>query len=424
MKKIINILNITLLTSLLGLAQAGTTISLFNFNNASFDQDNVNINNLSKQISSDFINLMKNDMAFIDEVNFISTEELEKELLLVRKSLLNEVKQELNSGILDIIPRSNFSQIVDQVSKGNLNKIQLDTLTDSLLFLVSNSTRDIAKNMLLSNSSNTGQWGEITISDLYNFIEKISHESIWKSTFSSLIASSKNDFNTDVTITSTYKIEDDNITVNFFLYNLDNLQILGRVSAKNSIHNLNVLIKDLAFKLLYELGVLINDQQKAQLCMYDVKQFSKKKQSLYLTSLFISEDIKQLKYRMQFSDTYNLMNQYYISLISGLMENRINYDIKFYNDDHFYNIYATESVNDSTFFVNVLNDDWSNKVELSQNLHVNQKRQQSKMMVEIDYRYIQAIQFKSDQESFIDMLKQISIYTFIVTSGFLLVQFF
>ena len=168
----------------------------------------------------------------------------------------------------------------------------------------------------------------------------------------------------------------------------------------------------------------INDQQKAQLCMYDVKQFSKKKQSLYLTSLFISEDIKQLKYRMQFSDTYNLMNQYYISLISGLMENRINYDIKFYNDDHFYNIYATESVNDSTFFVNVLNDDWSNKVELSQNLHVNQKRQQSKMMVEIDYRYIQAIQFKSDQESFIDMLKQISIYTFIVTSGFLLVQFF
>ena len=200
--------------------------------------------------------------------------------------------------------------------------------------------------------------------------------------------------------------------------------MLGKVSAKNSIHNLNVLIKDLEFKLLYELGVLLDEQQKAQLCMYDVEQFSKKKQSLYLTSLFMSEDIKQLKYRMQFSDTYNLMNQYYVSLLSGLMENKISYDIKFYNDDYFYNIYATESVNDSTFFVNVLNDDWSNKVELSQNLHVTQKRQPSKMMVEIDYRYIQAIQFKSDEESFIDMLKQISIYTFIVTSGFLLVQFF
>ena len=47
----------------------------------------------------------------------------------MRKSLLNEVKQELNSGIIDIIPRSNFSQIVDQVSKGNLNKIQLETKT-------------------------------------------------------------------------------------------------------------------------------------------------------------------------------------------------------------------------------------------------------------------------------------------------------
>ncbi|SVE33796.1 uncharacterized protein METZ01_LOCUS486650, partial [marine metagenome] len=205
MKKIINILNIIFLASFFGLAQAGTTISLFDFNNASFDQENININNLSKQISSDFIHLMKNDMAFIDGIDFISTKELEKELLLVRKSLLNEVKQELNSGILDVIPRSNFSQIVNQVSKGNLNTIQLETLTDSLLFLVSNSTRDIAKDMLLSNSSNEGQSGEITISDLYNFIEKISYESIWKSTFSSLIASSKNDFNTDIAITSTFK---------------------------------------------------------------------------------------------------------------------------------------------------------------------------------------------------------------------------
>ena len=37
-------------------------------------------------------------------------------------------------------------------------------------------------------------------SDLYSFIENITHESIWKSTFSSLIASSKNDFNTDIAV--------------------------------------------------------------------------------------------------------------------------------------------------------------------------------------------------------------------------------
>ena len=91
MKKIINIFYITLLVSFIGFAQAGTTISLFNFNNANFDQDNINTNDLSKQISSDFINLMKSDMAFIQEVDFISTKELERELLLVRKSLLSEV---------------------------------------------------------------------------------------------------------------------------------------------------------------------------------------------------------------------------------------------------------------------------------------------------------------------------------------------
>ena len=138
----------------------------------------------------------------------------------------------------------------------------------------------------------------------------------------------------------------------------------------------------------------------------------------------MTEDIKQLKYRMQFSDTYDLMNQYYVSLISGLMENKISYDIKFYNDDNFYNVYSTESSNDSTFFVNVLKDDWSNKIGLAQNLHGVDQQKKSKMLIEIDYRYVQAIQFKSDEESFINMLKQISIYSFIVTSGFLFVQFF
>ena len=46
------------------------------------------------------------------------------------------------------------------------------------------------------------------------------------------------------------------------------------------------------------------------------------------------------------------------------------------------------------------------------------------MLIDIDYRYVQAIQFSDRDESFIDVLKQISIYSFIVTSGFLLIQFF
>ena len=46
------------------------------------------------------------------------------------------------------------------------------------------------------------------------------------------------------------------------------------------------------------------------------------------------------------------------------------------------------------------------------------------MLIDIDYRYVQAIQFSDRDENFIDVLKQISIYSFIVTSGFLLIQFF
>ena len=75
--------------------------------------------------------------------------------------------------------------------------------------------------------------------------------------------------------------------------------------------------------------------------------------------------------------------------------------------------------------VNVLKDNWSDKIGVSQNLHeMGGTHRQSKMLIEIDYRYVQGIQFKNDDQSFIDMLKQISIYSFIVTSGFLLIQFF
>ena len=424
MKKIINILNITFILLFFNLGHAEKTISMFNFNNSNFDENDSHVNNISKQISSDFIDLMKGDMAFIEQTNFISTEELDKELISVRKSLLKEVKEKLNSGIIDAIKRNDLSDIVSKVSGNNLNEVQLEALTDSLLILVSTSTKEVTRDMLLSNSSNEGQWGEITVDDLYAFIENITHRSIWKSTFSSMIASSRNDFNTDIFINSTYKIEDNNVTVNFFLYNLEDLHMFSKISAESSIENLNVLIKELEFKVLTELGILLEDSQRAELCMYDVEQFSKKNQSLYLSNLFMTEDIKQMKYKMQFSDDYDLISQYYISFITGLMENKISYDIKFYNDDNFYNVYSTESSNDSTFFVNVLKDGWSNKIGLAQNLHGVDQQKKSKMLIEIDYRYVQAIQFKNDQESFINMLKQISIYSFIVTSGFLLVQFF
>ena len=36
-----------------------------------------------------------------------------------------------------------------------------------------------------------------------------------------------------------------------------------------------MLIKDLEFKLLTEIDILLNDDQKAELCQYDIDEFSK-----------------------------------------------------------------------------------------------------------------------------------------------------
>ena len=60
-------------------------------------------------------------------------------------------------------------------------------------------------------------------------------------------------------------------------------------------------------------------------------------------------------------DVDELINKHYNSIFKHLLDQNYDYSIKFYNDDHFYNIYATESVNDSTFFVNVLNSIFSKK---------------------------------------------------------------
>ena len=184
-----------------------------------------------------------------------------------------------------------------------------------------------------------------------------------------MIASAKNNFNTDIFVNSTYKISDDKVTVNLYLYNFEDLNLFSTVTAESYTNNVNVLIKELEFKLLTEAGVWLRDAQKAQMCMYDVSQFSKKNQSLYLSSLFMTEDIKKIKYMMQFEDDYDLISQYYTSFVSGLMDNNIAYDLKFYNDDSFYNVYSTESFNDSTFSINVLKDNWSDKIGVSQNLH-------------------------------------------------------
>ena len=416
-------LNIILLYSFICLGFSATKISLFNFNDAVFDKADKNAAVLSNKISDNFIDLMKHDMTFFDEANFIETKKLNKELIKVRKLLLAQLKKELEASIVDVIPRNKIKKIVNNVSEGNLNELQLESLTDSLIVLVSSSTKTIAKDMLLSNSKDMGKTGEITIADLNSFIENITHKSIWKSTFSSLMTSLRNDFNSDIAVTGRYDVDGNNLKIELYPYNLDDLEMLGVVSSEGTIDNINVIIKDLEFKLLSKLGFLLEDDQKAKLCLYDVNEFSKSDYSLYFSKIFLTEDIKELKYRMQFNDNFSLISEYYKVLAKGLMENKIRYNIKFYGDDSMYNVYSTESVNDSTFFVNVLNDNWTNKVGVSQNLHSGNMKPDSKVVVEIDYNVVQAIQFDKGAESFMDTVVQISIYSLIVASGFLLAQF-
>ena len=66
MKKIIFIFNLLLLFSFFGMVSGGQTISMFNFNGSSVDENDTEAMKLTKQISSHFIDLMKKDMAFID----------------------------------------------------------------------------------------------------------------------------------------------------------------------------------------------------------------------------------------------------------------------------------------------------------------------------------------------------------------------
>ena len=134
MKKILNII---LLYSFICLGFSATKISLFNFNDVVFDKADKNAAVLSNKISDNFIDLMKHDMTFFDEANFIETKKLNKELIKVRKLLLAQLKKELEASIVDVIPRNKIKKIVNNVSEGNLNELQLESLTDSLIVLVS-----------------------------------------------------------------------------------------------------------------------------------------------------------------------------------------------------------------------------------------------------------------------------------------------
>ena len=120
------------------------------------------------------------------------------------------------------------------VSGKNFSTNQINSIADSLIISISKVTKDITKEMFLSNTKEPGGVTEITISDLYNFITNVTEESINRSTYASLIASSRENFNTD----------NGNV-----ILDVHNLEILEPIKMEQSINDLPGVITNGIFAL-------------------------------------------------------------------------------------------------------------------------------------------------------------------------------
>ena len=328
----------------------------------------------------------------------------------------DQAKKDLEEEITNVIPRSRFSSIVNIISD-DFSSTQINSITDSLIYSISNVTKDVTKEMFLSNTVEEGGVEEITISDLYNFINNVTEESIDRSTYTSFIAASNKIFNTDFIVRSRYVIDNNKLTIYLSIYNYSDFTLLGEVSSSGSVNRTHVLIKELEFKLLTSLGALLSEEDKINLCIYDLENFSNKYYSLYYSNIFSTEDIKELGLRYQVKDIDQFINKYYHSIFSDLLDQGYQFSIKLYQDENFYQIYSIENIKESSFSVNVLRSNWSNQLGPSTNFKENQNN--SKIIADINFDVIQAIQFKKEKDNFVSFLKQISIYSLIVVSGVL-----
>ena len=181
-----------------------------------------------------------------------------------------------------------------------------------------------------------------------------------------------------------YETNEKQIKVDFYVYDYNTLNFIGKISAESSIDKVHILIKDLEFKLLNKLGIPLSDDIiKAQLCKYNTDNFSKSDNSLYLSKSFSTEDIKELKIRFQIDEDFNLINYYYKSLFQALMNGNIPFYLKFYNNDSFYPLYTINSVGDNSFDVSFPKTE--QKVAISDG--------------NISYANIQSIEFRKKNKS-------------------------
>ena len=147
MGKIIHILNIFILFISIIHSESAINVAWFNFNDNDLDSRSEVIVNLSKQISDKFIDIMKEDMIFIRNINFISTKELNKELNRINKEMLNAIIPSFKEDFSGYINRNSILEGINNASY-RLTYKKINFLADSIMTSIQESTKDITKDMM------------------------------------------------------------------------------------------------------------------------------------------------------------------------------------------------------------------------------------------------------------------------------------
>ena len=418
MKNIVYSINLYILFISIVYSQTDLNIAWFNFNDKGIDSRSELIVDLSEQIEDNFIDIAKDDMNFFRDINFIPTNLLDKELKRINDEILTSIIPSFKKDFSSTMNRDKLIEDINNISN-SFSDNQINFLADSIMILVQNATKNITVDMM---DSELGA-SDVEISNLHNLISEQTSLSFRKSIFPNLMVSVKEDFKTDIIVMGEYSIIDNEIDVTLFLYN-DDFNLIDTIHSKSFINKINILIKDVEFKLLTALGIELNNLQKKKLCQYNIENFSKKHYSLYFSNTFESNDIKEIKYRLRIEDEDNFLNNYYESFFNSLIGYKIKYRIKFYGDDNYYNIFSTESANNNSVFVDILRSNWFNEVggysAMDSSNNSRDELSKSKTIIEVNYSNIESISFYRGSASFINLIKQIAIYTSIIGSVFLL----
>jgi len=347
MRRVLHISSLLILVFSLCIAEELQNIALYNFTSSKIPSNDRVAYELANKLQSDLVDLMKKDFQRNNNFYFIPTKQLNREMQKTQSLLLQNIQSHLKSDIITVATNDKIEGIIKSASKNRLSDIQLDVISDSLMIFISKMTKEVTKDMIMSNIIELNQPQNITMRDFFNFISISTETSIRKNTLSSFIASSSNKFEVDVIAVGEYEIDSKRIKVDFYIYDYRTLDFLSKVTAENAVDKVHILIKDLEFKLLKQMGANLDDDlAKAEIIDYNIDNFNKSDNSLYLSRFFSADDIQELKIRFQFNDDYDLISYYYKSLFESLMntKNKIPFYLKFYNNDSLYPLKKINSV--------------------------------------------------------------------------------